>query len=662
MKINHKNIGDIQKHAYLEGTILKVYSADEDDFTGEPEESRIDTADIKIAFTRKDEDGYDEEVEIFGDRIPIFYHCSHGVGKRANGALEGASGAFSEDDEIIVQCEILSDKHYKPLRVMGHKDKPKVCAWQFQLFRDDDTTIRDGAGNITKASGYTIDPTLLYKIQIEAGGERVSLHINNYVVKNEDDTYTLKNKNKNDFVFGNYWTFSAGVWYYDDTAGYPYNPKTGYFNPVNGHYTVNIPTEKVGGLLGNYGGNSEYWILSEDEKIWHFDNGEWTGSYNLASKYYTIYSTGQAATAKVVSPAETAPNDTEFWVTYNCREYFVPDSHYEDDDGWCLNSIPILVGYPYKYKKAEQYEEENKISIGIYEANVPYWKMSDHFYDPEPTVAADSVYLCTPDGGFALIPGTVESVDMSLAEGAEAGYGYSIDDILTLADAIPCAIPREDGATVRVTDINENGGVLEVVLVTGGHEHSGGGRTVVTSSESGVGCKVHITGIKESNPGYGFFVGNYSRKRTLKTSIPYYVRRRIWARAWISTSFHTMGYAYGCVPPICRGITSHPIYYWPYLKYYTENDVFITDVDYLYYHTPEPHPPYAVINDSIWENRPSSIEQVNENGIKLFNELTDGYWTRCKDPEGNTIDVDVALSCTGVDTCKHFFIEFQYED
>lgn len=119
-KINHPNIGDVQKTAYLEGTILEVYATDEEDFAGEPEESRIDTADINIVL----DDG-----NISGLKIPLYYHCSHDVEKRANGALKNASAAFSEDDKVIVQCEIISANHYKPLRVMGFIDKPKACGW-----------------------------------------------------------------------------------------------------------------------------------------------------------------------------------------------------------------------------------------------------------------------------------------------------------------------------------------------------------------------------------------------------------------------------------------------------------------------------------------------------------------------------------------------------
>ena len=47
--------------------------------------------------------------------------------ERDNGALEGAAGAFSEDDEIFVQCEIVDSTTYLPLRVMGFTGKPKAC-------------------------------------------------------------------------------------------------------------------------------------------------------------------------------------------------------------------------------------------------------------------------------------------------------------------------------------------------------------------------------------------------------------------------------------------------------------------------------------------------------------------------------------------------------
>ena len=104
--INHANIGEVQKTAYLVGTITSV-------------DSEFDTA----CFT-----GIGACPP--GSDIPIFYHCEPDSELRSNGALEGASGAFAEDDEVIIQCEITGANTYVPLKVMGFTDKPKSCLWE----------------------------------------------------------------------------------------------------------------------------------------------------------------------------------------------------------------------------------------------------------------------------------------------------------------------------------------------------------------------------------------------------------------------------------------------------------------------------------------------------------------------------------------------------
>lgn len=102
-KLDHPNIGDVLKYVYLQGVITSVNSGD-------------DTAGVSIP-----------SIGMTAGNVPIFYHCTPDAVLRDNGALEGASGAFSEDDEVIVRCEILDGATYKADRVMGFKDKPKVC-------------------------------------------------------------------------------------------------------------------------------------------------------------------------------------------------------------------------------------------------------------------------------------------------------------------------------------------------------------------------------------------------------------------------------------------------------------------------------------------------------------------------------------------------------
>lgn len=107
--INHENIGEVQKTAYLVGIVTAV-------------DSEFDTVDFTGVGTCPS-----------GSACPLFYHCQYEEGEepalRDNGALEGAAGAFSVDDEVIVQCKITGANRYVPLRVMGFTDKPKSCCF-----------------------------------------------------------------------------------------------------------------------------------------------------------------------------------------------------------------------------------------------------------------------------------------------------------------------------------------------------------------------------------------------------------------------------------------------------------------------------------------------------------------------------------------------------
>lgn len=116
-KLNHENLGSIQKTAYLTGIITAVDSGNDTvDFTG----------------TGKCPDA---------TACPLFYHCEYEVGEepaqRSNGALEGAASAFSDGNEVIVQCEILDSTTYKPLYVIGFVGKAKQCGFRFKLRRED---------------------------------------------------------------------------------------------------------------------------------------------------------------------------------------------------------------------------------------------------------------------------------------------------------------------------------------------------------------------------------------------------------------------------------------------------------------------------------------------------------------------------------------------
>ena len=115
--LNHANLGEVQKTAYLTATITEVdIENDTASFTG------IGNCPA-------------------GTDIPIFYHCEKDSEERDNGALEGAAGAFAKDDEVIVMCEIVSSSEYRALRVMGFVSKPKSCGLRIKLYRGDGVLI-----------------------------------------------------------------------------------------------------------------------------------------------------------------------------------------------------------------------------------------------------------------------------------------------------------------------------------------------------------------------------------------------------------------------------------------------------------------------------------------------------------------------------------------
>jgi len=104
-KIDHANIGDVAKTKYLMGTIVST-------------DSENDTCEVAVT-------GIGVQ-----SGVPIFYHCEAASVTRANGALEGGSGAFATDDEVIVQNKD------GVLKVVGFADgskKPCGGGWQFKI-------------------------------------------------------------------------------------------------------------------------------------------------------------------------------------------------------------------------------------------------------------------------------------------------------------------------------------------------------------------------------------------------------------------------------------------------------------------------------------------------------------------------------------------------
>jgi hypothetical protein len=100
-RYEHENFGDVQRYVFMKGIITSV-------------DSENDTADVTIP------GGSD------GSDVPVFYHCSDEAEERSNGAIEGGSGAFNVDDEVICMCTVDG----APVRIIGFVDGIKSCMWE----------------------------------------------------------------------------------------------------------------------------------------------------------------------------------------------------------------------------------------------------------------------------------------------------------------------------------------------------------------------------------------------------------------------------------------------------------------------------------------------------------------------------------------------------
>ena len=134
----HENLGDVQAHTFMKGTITSVNSSD-------------DTADVTVP------GGSD------GSDVPLFYHCDPDSAERSNGAIKGAAGGFSVGDDVIVMCSVGGE----PVRVVGHTDGLKKCGflikitcmlwcvvWDFGI--DDYAT--GVTWNSSELTGHPVDP------------------------------------------------------------------------------------------------------------------------------------------------------------------------------------------------------------------------------------------------------------------------------------------------------------------------------------------------------------------------------------------------------------------------------------------------------------------------------------------------------------------------
>lgn len=121
--INHKTLGDIQKHEYLTGVIVSVYPE-----SNNYSEEIWDTADVFI-----------EEINLTWYNAPIFYHCLPTVDKRPNGALFDAARGFSVNDRVVLLCKGQTAQTGKQLvsevTVISHEDGVKKCSYNYIIVR-----------------------------------------------------------------------------------------------------------------------------------------------------------------------------------------------------------------------------------------------------------------------------------------------------------------------------------------------------------------------------------------------------------------------------------------------------------------------------------------------------------------------------------------------
>lgn len=122
--INHNNLGDVQKHAYLFGTITQIYPESDD----VPEEY-WDTADVLV-----------DDYYYTWEYAPIFYHCYNDAVARDNGAIKDGAKGFAVGDRVFLICEIITPsvggtRQIDNVKIIGHEKGPVKCAYNYVLVR-----------------------------------------------------------------------------------------------------------------------------------------------------------------------------------------------------------------------------------------------------------------------------------------------------------------------------------------------------------------------------------------------------------------------------------------------------------------------------------------------------------------------------------------------
>ena len=119
---NHINLGDIQSHVYLEGTILKVYLE-----AAGVAEAKWDTADVQY-----------ENKKVFNNAL-IRYHCQPICVERANGAVADGGRGFDVGDKVILMAKIGSiagkGEEYEKVYVVAHSDGVIPCTYKYLFIR-----------------------------------------------------------------------------------------------------------------------------------------------------------------------------------------------------------------------------------------------------------------------------------------------------------------------------------------------------------------------------------------------------------------------------------------------------------------------------------------------------------------------------------------------
>lgn len=226
------------------------------------------------------------------------------------------------------------------------------AAWLFKLYRDDDTTERDGGGNITTPSGTHLDLTGLLILSIfDSGGNGVG------GIPGYDPDYP------------EYWTFVEveNIWYYDDSEDYPDDPWRGSYNINTGYWKVDMHREAL-----------------PDEKFWVYYN---TAEYGLSQsgldykgiQYPYRYKAADRGNTSDMIPVGIYEANVPYWNTnYNegPGNYLWNPTPIEVEDCTYVIQYPCseytgfslcVSGVPYAFWK-DQISFTNKLKTSI-----PYW-------------------------------------------------------------------------------------------------------------------------------------------------------------------------------------------------------------------------------------------------------------------------------------------------